>query len=220
MLNMNTRDFILQHKVVSIVRKIYGEDLLNLSDALCAGGVRLMECTFDQKDPECIRKTQEAISALCSRHGGEMLIGAGTVVTPEQVVAAYEAGARYIISPNVCEAVIAKTKELGMVSIPGALTPSEIMNAHYAGADLVKLFPANAFGMKYIKDIKAPISHVQLVATGGVTPENFKEYLEVGMAGAGVGGYLSDKALIAAGNWEELTRRAAVFAAIAEGEKV
>lgn len=215
---MNKLDFMLQHKVISIVRKVYGDDLLNLSDALCEGGVRLMECTFDQKDPDHLRKTQAAICSLRERHGDEMLIGAGTVVTPEQVVAAYEAGASYIISPNVCEAVIAKTKELGLISMPGALTPSEIMNAHYAGADLVKLFPANAFGMKYIKDIMAPISHVKLVATGGVTPENFQEYLALGMAGAGVGGYLSDKALIAAGNWEELTRRAKTFAAIAAGE--
>lgn len=215
---MNTLDFMLEHKIVTIVRKVYGETLLSLSDALCAGGIRMIECTFDQQDPDCIHKTQEAISALRARHGENMMFGAGTVLTPEQVVAAYEAGAQYIISPNVCEAVIAKTKELGMISMPGAATPTEIMNAHYAGADLVKLFPATTLGFKYIKDILAPISHVKLVATGGVTEENLGQYLELGFAGAGISGRLADKKVMQEGNWAEITNRAGAFARIARGE--
>lgn len=215
---MNTLDFMLEHKIVTIVRKVYGQTLLSLSDALCAGGIRMIECTFDQQDPDCIRKTQEAISALRERHGENMMFGAGTVLTPEQVVAAYEAGAQYIISPNVCEAVIAKTKELGMISMPGAATPTEIMNAHYAGADLVKLFPATTLGFKYIKDILAPISHVKLVATGGVTEENLGQYLELGFAGAGISGRLADKKVMQEGNWQEITNRASAFARIARGE--
>ena len=215
---MNTPEFITEHKIITIIRKIYGQQLLKLSDALQAGGICMVECTFDQKDPDCIAKTQEAISSLCNRHQGKMLIGAGTVMTPEQVVAAYEAGAKYIISPNVSEAVIAKTKELGMVSMPGAMTPTEIMNAHYAGADLVKLFPAGTLGFKYIKDIMAPISHVKLVATGGVTEENLHEYLDLGFVGVGISGRLTDKTLIQEENWAEITNRASAFTSIVRGE--
>lgn len=214
---MGTYEFITRHKVIAIVRRIYGEDLLNLSKALCAGGVKLMECTFDQQDPDCIKKTQEAIRALCAQHGEEMLFGAGTVLTPEQAEAARDAGAKYIISPNVNEAVIRKTKEMGLVSIPGAMTPSEILTAHDLGADLVKLFPATTLGFHYIKDILAPITHVKLVATGGVTEDNFQQYLDLGFAGAGVSGRLTDKKLIAEGNWAEFTRRAKVFSDMAAG---
>ncbi|NBI67167.1 bifunctional 4-hydroxy-2-oxoglutarate aldolase/2-dehydro-3-deoxy-phosphogluconate aldolase [Pseudoflavonifractor sp. 60] len=215
---MNTKEFIDTHKVVAIIRKVYGQPLLDLCDALFEGGVKLIECTFDQQDPDCIAKTQEAISALCARHGNDMMFGAGTVLTPEQVDAAHQAGAKYIISPNVRECVIRRTKELGMVSMPGAMTPSEIMDAHCAGADFVKLFPATTLGFTYIKDILAPISHVKLVATGGVTEENFGRYLDMGFAGAGISGRLADKKLMAEGNWAEITRRARTFAAIAKGE--
>lgn len=215
---MDTHEFIAQHKVIAIVRKVYGQQLLELSDALCAGGVRLMECTFDQQDPDCVKKTQQAIEALRARHEGEMMFGAGTVLTPQQAAAAHEAGAQYIISPNVRPSVIEKTKELGMVSMPGAMTPSEIMDAHDAGADFVKLFPATTLGFAYIKDILAPISHVKLVATGGVTEENFGQYLNLGFAGAGVSGRLADKKLMAAGDWAQITQRAKAFAAIAGGQ--
>ncbi len=216
---MNTLSFINEHKVIAIVRRLYGDDLLRLSDALVSGGVRLIECTFDQADPEHIRKTSEAVSALCARHGSALLAGAGTVLNEAQVDAAFSAGAKYIISPNTNERVIRRTKELGMVSIPGAMTPTEILAAYDAGADLVKLFPATTLGFKYIKDIQAPISHVRLVATGGVNEENFGQYLDIGFAGAGISGRLTDKQLIAEGNWDELSRRAAAFAKIVEDHR-
>ena len=166
---MNTLDFISQNKVITICRRVYGEDLLKLADALYAGGIKMIEVTFDQADPDCIEKTGECIRALCDRFGDKMMFGAGTVLNAEQVEAAAKAGARYIISPNVDADVIAKTKELGLVSMPGAMTPSEILTAHKLGADIVKLFPAGYLGFGYIKDILGPISHVKLCATGGVT---------------------------------------------------
>ena len=214
---MTTQEFISKYKVIAIIRKVYGEQLLDLSKALRAGGVRMVECTFDQQDPDCITKTQQAISMLCEYHGEEMRVGAGTVLSARQVDAAQQAGAQYIISPNVNLTVIQRTKELGLVSMPGAMTPSEIMTAHDAGADFVKLFPATTLGFSYIKDILAPISHVKLVATGGVTEENFGRYLSMGFAGAGISGRLSDKTLLAQGNWSEITSRAKAFAEIAEG---
>lgn len=212
---MNTADFIQQSKIIVIVRRIYGEDLLELSKALYAGGIRLMEVTFDQSDPDCMEKTSEAIAMLRRHHGDNMLFGAGTVLTTDQVDAAYRAGAAYIISPNTDSDVIRHTKELGLVSIPGAMTPTEILQAHNLGADFVKLFPAATLGLRYAKDILAPISHVKLIATAGITEENFGEYLKLGFAGAGVSGRLTEKRLIQEKNWEELTARAAAFVKIA-----
>jgi 2-dehydro-3-deoxyphosphogluconate aldolase/(4S)-4-hydroxy-2-oxoglutarate aldolase len=213
---MNTYDFVSENKVIVIVRKIYGEDLLNLSKALYEGGVRLLEVTFDQQDPMHAEKTASAIEMLCEHHGDKMMFGAGTVLTIEQIDAAYKAGARYIISPNFKAAIVEHTKKRALVSIPGCMTPTEIIDAHDCGADFIKLFPATTLGFKYIKDILAPISHVKLVATGGVNEENFGEYLDLGFAGAGISGRLTDRKLITEGNWEELTRRARVFAEISK----
>ncbi len=208
---MNTLEFIQENKVITICRKVYGEDLLRLAAALYEGGVKLIEVTFDQADPDCVEKTAEAIRSLCAAFGDRMMFGAGTVLTREQVKAAAEAGARYIISPNTDASVILFTKELGLVSIPGAMTPSEIITAHNLGADIVKLFPSGYLGFRYIKDILAPISHVKLCATGGVNEENWGEYLDLGFAGAGISGRLCDKKCIAAGDFAEITRRAKVF---------
>lgn len=215
---MNTRDFITEHKVIVICRKVYGEDLGKLANALFRGGIRLIEVTFDQKDPDCLNKSCDALRLLAGLHGDAMLIGAGTVLNARQVDAACEAGAKYIVSPDFNPAVVKRTKELGLVSIPGAMTPTEILAAHDCGADFVKLFPATTLGFKYIKDILAPISHVKLVATGGVSEENFAQYLELGFAGAGISGRLTDKKLIESGEFDELTRRAEVFVRIAKGE--
>jgi len=208
-----TEKYLSDSGIVAICRKVYGRELELLSDALYEGGVRLMEVTFDQSDPACLEKTAEAISLLCKRHE-DMCIGAGTVLNKAQVKAAYDAGGKYIVSPNTNVEVIKYTKELGMDSIPGAMTPSEILTAHDAGADIVKLFPAASLGTAYIKDIRSPISHVPLMATGGVTVDNFADFLKVGCCSAGIGSYLSDKKLIAAGDWETLKNRAESFCRI------
>lgn len=215
---MNTIEFIQNSKVIVIVRRVYGEDLLELSKALYAGGIRLMEVTFDQSSPDCLEKTAGAISMLREYHGDNMLFGAGTVLTTEQVDAAYKAGAAYIISPNTNPDVIRHTKELGLISIPGAMTPSEILQAHDCGADFVKLFPAATLGLRYAKDIMAPISHVKLIATAGITEENFGEFLNLGFVGAGISGRLTEKRLIEEKNWPEFTKRAEVFVNIAQGK--
>jgi 2-dehydro-3-deoxyphosphogluconate aldolase/(4S)-4-hydroxy-2-oxoglutarate aldolase len=215
---MNTRDFIAQHKVIVICRKVYGDDLKKLAGALFKGGIRLIEVTFDQQDPDCLTKSCAALRLLAGLHGDGMLIGAGTVLSARQVEAARDAGAKYIVSPDFNPSVVKRTKELGLVSIPGAMTPTEILAAHDCGADFVKLFPATTLGFKYIKDILAPISHVKLVATGGVSEENFAQYLELGFAGAGISGRLTDIKLIESGDFDELARRAEVFVKIARGE--
>lgn len=211
---MDTLEFIQASKIITICRKVYGAQLEQLAGALAAGGIKLIEVTFDQADPDCVQKTTQAIAMLNEKYGDQMMFGAGTVLTREQVKAAADAGGRYIISPNTDPEIIAYTKELGLVSMPGAMTPSEIITAHNLGADIVKLFPSGWLGFKYIKDILAPISHVKLCATGGVTEENWGEYLDLGFVGAGISGRLCDKKCIAAGDFEEITRRAKVFADI------
>lgn len=196
--------------VISICRKLYDDNLAKLSDALYEGGIRLMEVTFDQSDPDCIEKTTKAIKMLIVRHD-DMSIGAGTVLTADQVKAAHDAGCQFIVSPNTNVNVISSTKASGMTSIPGAMTPTEILAAWDAGADIVKLFPAGYLGLDYLKDIKAPISHIPLIATAGITLDNFKDYLVGGCCGAGISSYLSDKKIIESGNFDEFTARAKAF---------
>ena len=125
-----------QDKLIAICRGAEGDTLLSLAAAICAGGIRFIEVTFQQERDDCADLARQNIKALCGMPG--IIPGAGTVLSPDQVRAAYEAGAKYIVSPNTDPAVIAETKRLGLMSIPGALTPSEIMAAHNAGADLVK----------------------------------------------------------------------------------
>lgn len=202
-----------QDKLIAICRGAEGDTLLSLAAAICAGGIRFIEVTFQQERDDCADLARQNIKALCGMPG--IIPGAGTVLSPDQVRAAYEAGAKYIVSPNTDPAVIAETKRLGLVSIPGALTPSEIMAAHNAGADLVKLFPTATMGLKYFKDLRAPLSHIGLVVTAGITPDNLGDYLKAGAFAAGISSPLCDKELIAAGDFAEITRRARAFRGIA-----
>ena len=127
---------------------------------------------------------------------------------------AKEAGAKFIVSPNFNEKVVKETLAQGLVSIPGCMTPTEICNADEAGADFIKLFPAGTLGIKYCKDIYAPLHHVKYIATVGVTYETFEEYLKLGFAGAGISSQLVDKKCRETGNFEELTNRAKRFVEI------
>ena len=132
---------VLEHKIIAIVRGVDGDSVVKTAKALYEGGIRMVEVTFNQKDPANFSKTADAIRAIRAEMGDKMLVGAGTVTTPELVEMAAEAGALYIISPDTDVEVIAKTRQLGLVSMPGAYTASEAKQAHKAGADFVKLFP-------------------------------------------------------------------------------
>lgn len=204
-------DAIRQYKLISIVRGLEKDELLKAAEALYEGGVRLLEVTFDQsgKIPDSV--TAENIRLLRKTFEGRLFIGAGTVMNESQVLAAKEAGAEYIISPDVNEAVIKKTKELGMVSIPGALTPTEVVSAYTYGADFVKLFPAGDIGLSYIKSIKAPLSHIPMLAVGGVTIGNIRDFLDAGLSGVGIGSAIVNKSLIKNRDFEGLTELAREF---------
>lgn len=200
--------FIEQEKVIAIVRGIPSEHSLRVAEALYLGGIRLIEWTFDQNDPERCDRTGDAIAQIADRFRNAMMVGAGTVTSPQLVQIAAEAGAQYIISPDTNPAVIEATRQQGLVSIPGAITPTEILAAHHAGADFVKLFPASAFGMAYIKAIAGPINHVKMLAVGGVNENNIAAFLAAGMCGAGVGGNLVNPAWVAGGDFDQITATA------------
>ncbi|MCI8573895.1 MAG: bifunctional 4-hydroxy-2-oxoglutarate aldolase/2-dehydro-3-deoxy-phosphogluconate aldolase [Oscillibacter sp.] len=199
---------IEREKVIAIVRGAGAEACRKVADALYQGGIRLMEVTFDQKDPDSFPATAGAIAEIAKAYDGRMLVGAGTVTTPELVDLTAKAGGRYIISPDVNEAVIRRTRELGLVSLPGAMTPTEILTAHRAGADFVKVFPAGELGTGYLKAVRAPISHVKLLAVGGINERNAAGFLKAGAVGLGVGGNLANKEWIAAGDFDKITAAA------------
>jgi len=208
---METMKWILQHKVIAIVRSLPPDATQALADALLAGGVRLIEVTFAQASPDTWNDTADAIRSIGKRHAGNVLAGAGTVLTLEQLHMAADAGAKYIISPDVNEEIIRETKRLGLVSLPGALTPTEIMTACSLGADAVKVFPAGNLGVGYIKAIRAPLSHVPLLAVGGVDVHNCGDFIQAGCGGVGVGGSLVNKQWIANGEFNKITALAKEF---------
>ena len=204
---------IIENKLIAIVRGVEADTCVNIAQALYDGGFRLMEITYDQKHPESWQTTANAIGAVAKAFSGKMHIGAGTVTCPELVELTAKAGGSFIISPDVYEAVIFRTNQLGMVSIPGAFTPTEIMTAHRAGADFVKLFPAGDLSTSYLKAIKAPLSHIDILAVGGVDENNVAAFLSAGAVGAGIGSSLINRQWVAAGAYDKITETARALVA-------
>ena len=202
---------VLDKKIVVIVRGVYGEDCLKLAEALCAGGIELMEVTFDQSSVENQQKTVDTIRLINEKLQGKVVMGAGTVTTLEMLEAAYQAGAKFIVSPDMNPQVIAKTAELGLVSMPGAMTPTEILTAYRAGADFVKIFPVANLGAAYVKAVRGPLNQIPLLAVGGVNEKNVGDFIKAGAVGAGVGGNLVNKDWIAAGEFDKITALAKEF---------
>ncbi len=196
---------IEENKVIVIVRGVARENLIPLVEAMYQGGIRLVECTYDAKGAISDEEIASRIQMLTEHFEGKMLIGAGTVLTEKQVRLTAQAGGKFIISPDTDEKVIACTKECGLVSIPGALTPTEVAGAVKAGADFVKVFPINLFGPDYIKTLKAPLSNARLLAVNGITAENMSDYYAAGACGVGVGSGIVNKAMIEAGDFEGIT---------------
>lgn len=206
---------VLQHvtdtKLVAIVRGLAPEYCVPLARAFYDGGIRAIEVTFNQKAPEEYGKTTQAIRAIKDAMGEKMSVGAGTVTSVELVEAAHAAGAEFIVSPDCNEAVIRRTRELGMVSMPGALTPTEVLTAYRAGANFVKVFPAGCLGAGYIKAIRGPLNHIPLLAVGSVSEKNAADFLRAGCVGIGAGGNLVNRAWIEAGEYDKITALAKEF---------
>ena len=202
---------IEENKIIVIMRGFTKEQLIASVDAMEKGGIRLVEVTFDQTGATSDEVTADNIRALKEHFEGKVRIGAGTVMTEEQVETAYNAGAEFIISPDCYEPVIKKTRQLGMVSIPGVFTPTEAASAHRYGADFAKLFPNSEVKISYLKALVTPLSHIKFLAVGGVTPDTMKDFLNAGAKGIGVATAIADKNSIFAGDYDDITRRAKLF---------
>uniref|UniRef100_UPI00402961A4 bifunctional 4-hydroxy-2-oxoglutarate aldolase/2-dehydro-3-deoxy-phosphogluconate aldolase n=1 Tax=Roseburia inulinivorans TaxID=360807 RepID=UPI00402961A4 len=202
---------IYDKKIVAIVRGLSKEEAVNTAKALAAGGINMIEVTFDQTSKDGYKDTLEAIKTISTMMNDEVYVGAGTVLTVEQVDMAYEVGAQYIITPSVDAEVIKHANELGMVTMPGALSPTEIEEAYKAGADFVKVFPCGNMGADYIKAVKAPLKHIPLLAVGGVNLENIESFIKAGVVGFGLGGNLVNQTYIKEGNYDEITKTAKEF---------
>jgi 2-dehydro-3-deoxyphosphogluconate aldolase/(4S)-4-hydroxy-2-oxoglutarate aldolase len=174
--------------------------------AMIAGGVNVVEVTMTV--PGAVGILRE----LKREYGSELLLGSGTVTTAEEAEATIEAGAEFVVSPSFHPEVVAKTRALGKVSIPGALTPTEVITAWRAGADYVKVFPCSAVGgASYIKALLAPFPYLKLIPTGGVTLETAESFLRAGARALGVGSDLVNLAAVDAGTPETITATARAY---------
>ena len=201
---------IEEKKLIAIIRGLNTDDAVKTAEALAKGGVTLIEVTFDQKHPEQFPMTAESIREIKASLPG-VFVGAGTVFSTEQVDLAKDAGAEFIISPDTDETVIPYTVKNGLVSIPGAYTATEIKKAHLAGADFVKVFPCVGDAPGYIKALTAPLSHIKLLAVGGVDAHNCADFVKAGAVGVGVGGSLVKKDWIQDGAFDKITDLAKTF---------
>ena len=195
---------VLEGRIIAIIRGFAPDVCLKLSEAYARGGIKLIEVTFNQKSPETWKDTAAAIRAIKERFSGSVRVGAGTVLAEEQLDMCEQAGGEYMITPNVNTALIRECVRRGLVAMPGALTPSEAVDAWEAGASFVKIFPAGSLGPAYVKAVRAPLSHIPFLAVGGISPNNVADFMRVGCVGAGVGGNLTNKEWIAAGEWSRI----------------
>ena len=202
---------IKEHRIIVIARGLNSNELLHTAEAMYQGGIRLMEVTFNACGDPTDAETAANIAMLAEHFKGRMYIGAGTVLRPEQVELAHKAGAAYIISPDTNRTVIEKTRELGLVSLPGAFTPTECTTAWNFGADFIKIFPNSELKPSYIKALKAPLSHMRFLAVGGVDIDNLQEFMAAGACGIGIASGIIDKKMVKAGNFEGITALARRF---------
>jgi 2-dehydro-3-deoxyphosphogluconate aldolase/(4S)-4-hydroxy-2-oxoglutarate aldolase len=196
-------------RVIAIVRLADLREAVALSRALLAGGITAIEFTLT--NPTALKAVTEVKAVIPAFADGQAVIGAGTVRNADAAHAAIQAGVQFVVAPHTDLATIKVCRELGVVVIPGALTPTEIVRAWEAGADAVKVFPVRAFGPTYVKDVLAPLPELRLVPTGGVDLENAGAYIEHGAFAVGIGSNLVQARLIATGAWKELTDRARAY---------
>lgn len=191
--------------VVAIVRFNRSEDLVQVAQAIARGGVKAIE--FTMTTPNAL----EIISAARGEFGDEIVLGAGTVLDAETARAAILAGAEFVVAPTLNQGVIEMCRRYSKIAIPGAYTPTEILNAWEWGADLVKVFPAEVGGPAYLKAVRQPLPQVKVVPVGGVTLENAGEFIRAGASAIAVGSNLVDKKLVAEKRFDQLTVLAGKF---------
>jgi 2-dehydro-3-deoxyphosphogluconate aldolase/(4S)-4-hydroxy-2-oxoglutarate aldolase len=196
---------IIKSGVVGVIRANSAEELMNITLALSKGGVKALEITMTS--PGAL----ETIKAVTSELGDGAIIGVGSVLDSETARAAILAGAQFVVSPVFKPEIVELCRRYDKICIPGAFTPTEILSAWEAGADVVKIFPATKLGPGYIKDLKGPLPQIKVTPTGGVNLENTADFIKAGAEFVGVGGAMVDKTLVAQKKWDELSELAAKF---------
>jgi 2-dehydro-3-deoxyphosphogluconate aldolase/(4S)-4-hydroxy-2-oxoglutarate aldolase len=195
----NVLDAILETRIVAIVRLEHYDRAIEIARALLAGGITAIEFTLTGAG------AYDAIKATRVALGDSAQIGIGTVLNSEAAESSIAAGAQFVVTPTFSQAVIAACRSRGTPILCGALTPTEALAAHEAGADMVKLFPARLGGPQYLRDILAPLPFLRIVPTGGVSAENARAYLDAGAVAVGIGGGLIAAKDVEARNWERIT---------------
>ncbi len=193
---------LMRRGAVAVIRMRDPERLLRVVEAICEGGVTAIEITMS------VPRAFQMIEEVARRMGDVALVGAGSVLDAETARLVIEAGARYVVSPVFKPEIIRTAHRYDVPALPGAFTPTEILAAHEAGADIVKVFPADVVGMAFFRALKAPMPQLRLMPTGGVTLTNAGDWLRAGACAVGVGSALLDQAAIAEGRWEKLTENA------------
>jgi 2-dehydro-3-deoxyphosphogluconate aldolase/(4S)-4-hydroxy-2-oxoglutarate aldolase len=200
--------YVRKHGIIAIVRvDSGGEDLVRVVEAVAEGGVHCIEVTMTTPGAlDCIALATEKLK------GADVLLGVGSVLDGETARLAILAGAEYIVSPVTRADVIKTAQRYGKVVMPGALTPTEILDAWELGGDFIKIFPATLGGIDYIKAVSAPMPQIPMIPTGGVDTENIKDFIAAGVAAVGIGSNLVNKKLVAARDFEGLKQNARAFA--------
>jgi 2-dehydro-3-deoxyphosphogluconate aldolase / (4S)-4-hydroxy-2-oxoglutarate aldolase len=188
--------------IVAVIRVKDPERVRGIVSALAAGGVRALEVTMT------VPRAVDLIRDLAPRIPDGFLLGAGTVTDAATARAVIDAGASFVVGPVFRLDVLAACHERGVPAIPGCFSPTEILDAHEAGADIIKVFPATALGPQFIKDVRAPLPQLKLMPTGGVTVENAGDWIRAGAVAVGLGSALVDAAAAESGRFEEITSRA------------
>lgn len=202
-------DVLEATRVVAILRRTEPRLAVETAAALLRGGVRVIEVTFNSPG------VTEMLRAIGNALGEQVLLGAGTILDGAAADAALAAGARFIVSPHTDPELVAQLARRGVPCMPGALTPSEVVAAWRAGASVVKLFPAGPVGPGYLKDLRGPLSDIPFLPTGGVTEGNAAAFIAAGAWGVGLGSALVDPQIVAEERFDEVSRRAAAFVAVA-----
>jgi 2-dehydro-3-deoxyphosphogluconate aldolase/(4S)-4-hydroxy-2-oxoglutarate aldolase len=194
-----------EHKLISIIRGVEEKDAIKTVEALYQGGIRAVEITMNTRGALRMIETVKAV------YGDKMMIGAGTVLDTENAASAITAGADFILSPTLSTKVIETCNRYSKLAVPGVLTPTEILTAWEAGAQLVKVFPARVFGPKYIKDIKGPLPQVEIMPVGGVSLENASDFIRNGAYALGIGSALVNSEWTSRGDFERIKQAAEAF---------
>lgn len=189
-------------RAVAVVRTDEPEKLVSIARALASGGVVCFEVTMT------VPNALEGIRAVVAELGSDVLVGAGSVTDAATTEAAVEAGARYVVSPVFKREIVETAHAMNAAAMPGCFTPTEILAAHEAGADVAKVFPAGSLGPGFIKGVLAPMPFLKLMPTGGVSLDNATEWLRAGAVAVGAGSALVERDAVAAGDWDRLTDNA------------